>query len=282
MGIMDTEETKSGGLAALAVGPVKNGEFRRILGVSFFVGSATEAVSRMKRGGLLVVPSAPVLKDMTANISCREALLNADLAIADSGFMVLVWNLLERDSILKVSGLEYLRELLRQPEIRREHNSFWVMASNVSADRNVQWLRTQGIHVGPEDIYVAPFYGNGNGNGHGISDEVLLEHVRRTRPQHIVLTLGGGTQEGLGLYLKRNLDYRPSIHCIGAAIGFLSGDQVRIPVWADRLYLGWLFRCISDPGTYVPRYWSGRKLISLLLKYRCNLPASKTNPSGDQ
>ena len=105
MSIMDTEETKNGGLTALAVGPVKNGEFRRILGISFFVGSATEAVSRMKKGGCWWSHRTR-LKDMTANTSCRDALLNADLAIADSGFMVLVWNWLEHDSILKVSGLE--------------------------------------------------------------------------------------------------------------------------------------------------------------------------------
>ena len=58
---------KSEGPVAVAVDPIKDGEFRRILGISFFVGKASEAVARMKRGGLLVVPSAPVLKDMTTN-----------------------------------------------------------------------------------------------------------------------------------------------------------------------------------------------------------------------
>jgi UDP-N-acetyl-D-mannosaminuronic acid transferase (WecB/TagA/CpsF family) len=268
-------ETKNGRPAAAAVDLMKDRDFRRILGISFFVGTVSEAVSRMKRGGLLVVPSAPVLKDMTTNVGCREALLNADLVITDSAFMVLLWNWMESDSILRVSGLEYIRELLRQPEIRREHKTFWIMASKASAERNVQWLRTQGINVGHEDMYIAPLYGNG---GHSISDAVLLEQIRKTRPEHIIVTLGGGTQERLGLYLKRNLDYLPSIHCIGAAIGFLSGDQVRIPTWADKFYLGWLCRCISDPGTYIPRYWGGRKLLPLLLKYRSRLPVPKTPP----
>ena len=55
------------------------------------------------------------------------------------------------------------------------------------------------------------------------------------------------TQERLGLYLKQRLSYRPAIHCIGAAIGFLSGDQVYIPVWADALGMGWLYRTLADP-----------------------------------
>ncbi|MBV8675234.1 MAG: WecB/TagA/CpsF family glycosyltransferase, partial [Acidobacteriaceae bacterium] len=53
---------------------------------------------------------------------------------------------------------------------------------------------------------------------------------------------------------------------------FLSGDQVRIPVWADRLYLGWLFRCFSAPGRYVPRYWEARKLLPLIVRHRRELP----------
>jgi UDP-N-acetyl-D-mannosaminuronic acid transferase (WecB/TagA/CpsF family) len=108
--------------------------------------------------------------------------------------------------------------------------------------------------------------------GSEIADEVLLERLRRHRPRRVIVTIGGGTQERLGLYLKRNLEYLPAIHCIGAAIAFLSGDQIRIPIWADRAYLGWLFRCISNPRRYVPRYWGARKLIGLLLKYRSRLP----------
>jgi UDP-N-acetyl-D-mannosaminuronic acid transferase (WecB/TagA/CpsF family) len=105
-----------------------------------------------------------------------------------------------------------------------------------------------------------------------IADPALLERIERIRPQHVILTLGGGTQERAGLYLKRNLSYLPAIHCIGAAIAFLSGDQVRIPVWADRSYLGWLYRSISEPRRYVPRYWNARKLLYLLIRYRERLP----------
>jgi UDP-N-acetyl-D-mannosaminuronic acid transferase (WecB/TagA/CpsF family) len=93
------------------------------------------------------------------------------------------------------------------------------------------------------------------------------------------VTIGGGTQERLGLYLKRNLQPLPAIHCIGAAIAFLSGDQVRIPLWADRLYLGWLFRCLSEPGRYVPRYWSARKLIGIMLRYREQMPVMRERRS---
>ncbi len=244
-------------------------EFRRILGVEFFGGSAQEAIARMRHGGLLVVPAAPALKDLATNADYRESLLNADLAITDSAYMVLIWNLIAGDRLRRLSGLEYLRELLLERDIRTPGNTLWIMASPKSAKLNLAWLASQGIEVPEENIYMAPMYGK------QIDDPVLIGKLTRLRPHHVVVTVGGGTQERLGLYMKRNLDYLPAIHCIGAAIAFLSGDQVHIPVFADKFYLGWLYRCISEPKRYAPRYWEARKLFGLMIKYRSELPPLK-------
>jgi N-acetylglucosaminyldiphosphoundecaprenol N-acetyl-beta-D-mannosaminyltransferase len=239
---------------------------RKILGIEFFQGSAAEAVDRVRDGGLVVVPAAPALKNLGTDASYREALLNADLVITDSAYMVLIWNMFERDSITRLSGLEYLRELLTRPDVRPEGSCVWIMASQASAAKNVGWLGRQGIKVPAENVYLAPMYGS------EIVDAPLITMLERLRPRHVVVTVGGGTQEQLGLYLKQTLSYRPAIHCIGAAIAFLSGDQVHIPVWADTFYLGWLFRTVSQPKRYIPRYWDARKLFGLMRKYRDRLP----------
>jgi UDP-N-acetyl-D-mannosaminuronic acid transferase (WecB/TagA/CpsF family) len=242
----------------------------RILGIDFFDGSAKGAIAIMRNGGLLVIPAAPALKDLDHNLDYRESLLNADLAITDSAYMVLIWNRLQSKTIKRLSGLEYLRELLLEPDVRQPGNTLWIMASPISAKRNLDWLEGQGIAIPEDNIYMAPIYGSGS-----ISDPALLERLNRLRPQHVIVTIGGGTQERLGLYLKRNLDYLPAIHCIGAAIAFLSGDQVHIPVWADRFYLGWLFRSVAEPKRYVPRYWGAVKLLPLMLRHRDRLPNLK-------
>jgi UDP-N-acetyl-D-mannosaminuronic acid transferase (WecB/TagA/CpsF family) len=241
---------------------------RQILGIRFYSGDVHGALDRMRQGGLLVVPAAPALKDLAANASYREALVNADVAITDSAFMVMIWNLLERDSVQRLSGLKYLRALLELPDVREPGETFWIMAGAASEEKNLTWLKENGITVPRDYVYRAPMYSA------QIRDEELLEQLAKLRPKHIVVTLGGGTQERLGLYLKRNLDYSPAIHCIGAAIAFLSGDQVRIPAWADRFYLGWLFRCFSAPVRYVPRYWEARKLLTLMVRHRSELPSS--------
>jgi N-acetylglucosaminyldiphosphoundecaprenol N-acetyl-beta-D-mannosaminyltransferase len=247
--------------------------FQRILGVRFFVGSAQGAIDQIcLNGGIVVVPAAPALKNLTHDQRYREALLGADFAIPDSVLMVMIWNLMQRDRIPKLSGLKYLRTLIGQPSIREPKASFWVMPAPESARCNAAWLRAQGLPLETDDIYLAPMYGT------AIDDTELLRRLDARRPSHIILALGGGTQERLAMYIKRHVSYKPAIHCVGAAIAFLSGDQVRIPVWVDEAGLGWLWRSVYKPRRYGLRYWDARHLAPLMLRYRDQLPLSDGLP----
>ena len=218
-------------------------------------------------GGLVVVPSAPVLIGLAEDEAHRNAMLSADLAITDSGLMVLVWRLMRREKLVRVSGLEYLRVFLKDPVVREPGNVAWIMPTPAARDKNMAWLAASGFPVGPDDCYLAPMYPAGK-----LNDPALLAWLIKRKPKHIIVGLGGGTQERLGHFLRDNLPYRPGIHCIGAAIGFLSGEQVNIPVWADYLFLGWLFRCLYEPAKFVPRYWRAKKLVSIMLRNGENLP----------
>lgn len=252
-----------------------------VLGIRFFRDDVHAAVGRMLQGGLLVVPAAPALKDLQTQLEYRQALLEADLVIPDSAFMVLIWNRmvaprLRRPQLRRLSGLEYLRALLQRPEVREPGRTFWIMAGERSAELNLAWLASQGIAVPESHVYNAPMYA---AHGGPLADPGLLAKLEQLRPAHVVVTVGGGTQERLGLYLRKELAYVPGIHCIGAAIAFLSGDQAAIPVWADRFYLGWLLRVADDPKRYGPRYWGARKLMQLMLRYGANLPPVGSHPT---
>lgn len=246
---------------------ISDPRFQRILGVRFFTGPAREAVELALRGGLVVVPSAPVLLAMADDPYTAEALLNSDLAITDSGLMILLWRLLKWRRVERVSGLEYLKLLLQQPGLRQPGAIFWVMPSIATMEKTLQWLEEQGFPTTRDDCFIAPLYGSGR-----VTDPELLAIVNERKPAHIFMAVGGGVQEKLAYYLKMGTCYRPTIHCTGGAIGFLTGDQVRIPTWADHFYLGWLMRCLHAPGRFIPRYWKARKLVSLFLKYRENAP----------
>ena len=49
-----------------------------------------------------------------------------------------------------------------------------------------------------------------------------------------------------------------------AAIAFLSGQQARIPLIFDKIYIGWLVRIIFNPFVFLPRYSKAFKLIFLM------------------
>jgi len=243
--------------------------YEQILGVRFFTGSTERAVEIGLKGGLVVVPAAPALVELPTNETYREALLNADLVITDSGLMVLLWQLIKGRRIPRVSGLGYLRRLLALKALP-PGQTLWIMPGETARDQNLAWLQAQGYAFKAEECYVAPHYSGGR-----IVDDALVGWLKEHRPRHIVVCLGGGTQERLGLFIKRTCDFPVSIHCIGAAIGFLTGNQVNIPPWADRFFLGWLFRCLSEPGKFLPRYWRAVKLVPMLLRWREKMPMGK-------
>src|SRR6266851_5245730 len=103
----------------------QDADFRQILGLRFFVGGVQRAINLVRNGGLLVVPAAPALKNLANDVAYRQALIEADVAIADSSLMVMVWNFLQRDTIHRLSGLEYLAELLKQSDVREPGRCFW-------------------------------------------------------------------------------------------------------------------------------------------------------------
>lgn len=240
----------------------------RIMGVCFCHGSADQVLRQGLSLGLVVIPSAPVLVRMLEDPAHHQALIEARMAVLDSGLMVLLWRLYTGQRLQRVSGLRYMQLLLRHEEFRGSGAIIWVMPSVRSRDINLTWLQSQGLAVDPGDCYVAPQYPVGG----PLADEALDDLIRKKQPRHVILALGGGTQERLGSSLVRRFPGQFTVHCVGAAIGFLSGDQIGIPAWADRAFLGWFLRCCSEPGRFVPRYWKSLRLIPALWRYRNQSP----------
>jgi len=242
--------------------------YRRILGVDFFIGTLAQATERALAGGLVVAPSAPGLADdLVRSPSYREALTTADLVITDSSFMVLLWQNLTGERLPRHSGLALIRAVLVREELKAPGAIFWVMPSREEALRNLAWLRQQGFATTEEDVYLAPHYAPGP-----LEDAALVARLVARRPRVVLLAIGGGVQERLGLSLRAALPYRPAILCLGAAIAFLTGSQVAIPPWADRCYLGGVFRLLSNPRRLWRRFWVARRLAPLMRRYREGLP----------
>ncbi len=245
----------------------------QILGVPIANLTIDQAVERVVAdGGLVLAPSGPGLCNLERDPDYRDALLGSDVNLTDSGLVILVEALRSRRRLPRASGLGYIEALLARDELKLAGSTFWVMPSEAAKDRNLAWLRSQGFDVTDDDCYVAPMYPRRG----RVEDPELATIVEARRPTHVVICVGGGPQEKLGLFLKRELPYTPGIHCLGAAISFMTGEQASIPVWADRAYLGWFIRCLHDPRTFVPRYLKAFRLVYLLARYGAAPPPIAT------
>ena len=111
----------------------------KILGIKFFIGTPREALEIGLSGGLVLVPAAPALIEIQRDKSYRQALLDAELVITDSGLLVLLWRLFFWERIIRFSGLEYLRLLLEREEVRNPLNTAWIMPQKHSMERNIRW-----------------------------------------------------------------------------------------------------------------------------------------------
>jgi len=242
----------------------------KLLGVDFASVNVAEAVDYAVDGGLILAPSGPGLCDLASDSHYRDALLGSDLNLTDSGLAILLMKFLGMGTLPLASGLGFLDHLLHSDRfISSSPRTFWIMPNKQSMEKNLHWIQSQGLPVLLQDCYIAPLYPKVG----AVEDERLLKIIMERQPSHIFLCTGSGSQEKLGYWLKMNLPYHPMICCIGAAIGFLSGDQVRIPSWADRVFLGWLFRCLSNPRRFIPRYLKAMKLIWLVIRYRHSSPS---------
>ena len=246
----------------------------QILGIQFFNGKVAEVFGFLNdKGGLLTVPAAPALVTVSSDSHYYKSLLESDIVIPDSGYMVLIWNLFFKNKIHKISGLEFINFFMENCEAMKHDSIFLVNPSDVDGTINRAFLNDKGFQLSIEDSYTAPFY---NGN---VNDNKLLALVEKQKPKWIFVNIGGGTQEKLGLFLKNNLSYSPAILCTGAALAFKTGRQVNVPVWADYVYLGWFIRCLSNPKVFVPRYFSGFKLFTMILVNKSNKVVANKNNS---
>ena len=237
----------------------------RILGVYFFNSTAADAIAHINAiGGCAVMPASPALTKLSYDESYRAALQAADVVLPDSELLVLIWKLVSGQSLRKISGIDYLRELAREPSFR-DARKVWIVATADAKERGHAFLSRVGA-FGPNDHFLIRDQASASGQDHAV-----LQEIEARKPEHVVIALRGG-QEQLGIYLRDYLLHRPRIHCVGAALGLLSGEERAIPRAFERLHIGWLARLLSQPRLILPRIGIALSVAIMIIRYRSELP----------
>ena len=214
----------------------------------------------IKKKGLFLFPSGPGLSSIEKEIPYLKALKNADYNFFDSGYFVLLLEYFKKINVNKFSGYLFIKLFLEYIKKNNNKKLFLVDPNIRLSVSNTKLFNKIGVSKKNINNYIAPHY-----DSKSISDKKLLNIVKNIKPDYILLNIGGGTQEILGLYIKKNINFKCTIMCTGAAISFFTGDQAPINVFFDKIYLGWLIRIIFNPSVFLPRYLKTLKLINIVL-----------------
>tara|TARA_B100000161_G_scaffold255863_1_gene218413 strand:+ start:131 stop:862 length:732 start_codon:yes stop_codon:yes gene_type:complete len=208
--------------------------------------------------GLFVFPAGPALASINQSNKYYESLRKADYVFFDSGFFVLLLKFFKNISVKKFSGYKFISLFLDYLKKNKNKSVFCI-------DPNLKFSRSNKIlfnNLGVKRIYnyLAPKYKTKK-----LSDKKLLEKIKKIKPDFIITNIGGGRQEILGLYLKKNLKIKTTILCTGAAISFVTKDQAPINNLIDQFYLGWFVRLIFNPIVFLRRYLYSLRLIPMVI-----------------
>lgn len=232
--------------------------FEKIKFISF---DENEFNKIIQNKGLFVFPAAPALANINEQENYYNALKKSDLAFFDSGFFVLLLKFLKKINVVKFSGYKFLEFLFKYLKKNKYPKIFLIDPNKNYSNNNFKFIKSLGYKTNNLKNYVAPFY-----NPKNFEDKKLLKFLNKFKPKFIIINIGGGTQEVLGLYLRDKLKFKCTILCTGAAISFFTGDQAPINSLVDKLYIGWLVRILFNPLLYFKRYLKAFDLIGLVLK----------------
>ena len=208
--------------------------------------------------GLFVFPAGPALATIESSTNYFKSMQRANFVFFDSGFFVLLIKIFKNINVNKFSGYKFLNLFFNYLK-KNKHKSVFCIDPNLKFSKsNRLFLKRLGIKK--VYYYLAPKYDPNN-----LFDKKLLDIIKKKKPDYILTNIGGGVQEVLGLYLKKNLKYKSTILCTGAAISFFTGDQAPINSFIDRYYLGWFVRLIFNPYIFFRKYMIGLKLIPMVL-----------------
>ena len=226
-------------------------------GIKFYNYNFYKLFSKINKGGYLVAPAASAISNITKNKRYHFSLKKSDVAILDSGFFCILLRIFKGKKVKKFSGYLFLKNLLKLKFIKKK--KFLIIDPTLNDSKvNLSYLKSKKLNN--VKSYVAPKYITKN-----IYDNKLLKFIKKNKPRYIIINIGGEVQELLALYIKKNINYKLSIFCTGAAIAFLTKTQAPINDLIDKLYLGWLARTLYNPRKFFFRTIKSVSLINQFL-----------------
>jgi N-acetylglucosaminyldiphosphoundecaprenol N-acetyl-beta-D-mannosaminyltransferase len=202
-------------------------------------------VTIARRGRLLVgVVNAAKVVNMRRDPALRQAVLAADMILADGASIVLASRVLGRSLPERVTGIDLMTRLLQRGN-ERGYRVFCLGATDDVLDQVAGRIAADYPNlrlVGRRNGYYTP------AEEAAVADEIAAAH-----PDMLFVAMTSPKKE---LFLARwsaRLNV-PVCHGVGGAFDVLAGKVKRAPRAWQALGLEWLYRVLQEPGRLWKRY----------------------------
>ncbi len=237
---------------------------KRVFGIDVDDLTMAEAVSVVRRScagppSLVFTPNAQHVCLLRSRADFRAAYRDAALILADSVPLVWASRWLGRPLGSRVAGSDLLPALCEAAAADGLRVFFLGAAPGVGAlaARNLRErfprLSVAGVCSPPWGFQQSPR-----------SDLQVVRSVRAARPDILFVALGSPKGE-VWAWRHRSALGVPVVACVGAALDFAAGAQVRAPGWMRGLGLEWSFRLAREPRRLWKRYLIGNMHFLFLL-----------------
>lgn len=206
---------------------------------------------------LIVTPNVDHVVRLSEDAGLRAIYAAADYRICDSRILARLGRM-RGIKLMTYPGSDMVRDLLADPRSA-------LLPISVTGPDRANFERLCALFPGHRLIHVpAPIMAPGTE-----AWDTALAAVEASGAALHLLCLGFPKQEQFAADLVRRGAAGGHALCVGAAVDFLTGHQVRAPALMQKAGLEWLHRLASNPGRLWRRYLiEGPKVFALYRKLR--------------
>jgi N-acetylglucosaminyldiphosphoundecaprenol N-acetyl-beta-D-mannosaminyltransferase len=221
------------------------------------VAEVVEAVTRAPRAtdqgvGLIVTANIDHIVKLNGNADFRAAYDAAEIITCD-GFPVYYYARLRGLAPPEMGyGFDITERLFRFGEFAPWQRLFFVADSAATVAGLRRWAESRGIPPA-HTAFAVPSFGFEH-------DRSFCSALSRRIAEHgtTILLMGVGAPRS-EIFVQQNRDLLPPCWalCVGQAIRMESGEMQRVPEFAKRAHVVWLWRLVHEPKRLFRRYFAG-------------------------
>lgn len=213
---------------------------------------AAEHAIRERRRLLIGVVNAAKLVNMDSDSALRQAVLAADLILADGMSVVWAGRMLGGSIPERVAGIDLMEALLTAGD-RAGHRFFLLGATPEVVQQVTAIVR--------ERYPGARIAGAHHGYFAAAEEESLVARIRASEADILFAAMSSPKKE---IFLHKYADALsvPVLHGVGGAFDVMAGKVRRAPGLWQRMGLEWLYRMIQEPRRLFARYFVTNTLFA--------------------